>query len=104
MASDSAKGSINNMISSLLGSSASSLGSLGTNLISQGQSAYQAQDSADAQRMQNWSNSILGKGITGAAQAGESFATGGLGGLASGGSFMSGGASGLSSGSPFFGG
>ena len=34
--------------------------------------------------MKNWEDSILGKGITGAVQAGESFATGGLGGMATG--------------------
>lgn len=98
MAGDQARSSVSSMVSSLLGSSASSLGSLGTNLISQGQSAYQAQDAASQQRMQNWSNSILGKGITGAVQGAESFATGGLGGLAAGagGSFLQGGAAALS--------
>lgn len=104
MAGDSARGSITGMISSLLGSSASNLGSMGGSLLSQGQNAYSAQLGASQQQMQNWSQSILGKGITGAVQAGESFATGGLGGLASGGSFMNGGAAGLSSASPFFGG
>jgi hypothetical protein len=77
MIGDQARGGINEMISSLLGSSASALGSQGSNLLSQGVGAYQAQQAASQQQMENWSNSILGKGITSGVAAGESFALGG---------------------------
>lgn len=102
--SDRVHSDITNLIGSLTGSSASSLAGLGSNLLSTGLGALGQEQGAVQQRMQNWQNSILGKGITGAAQAGESFATGGVGGAAAGGSFLQGGASGLSNGSPFFGG
>jgi hypothetical protein len=85
MIGDQATGSINNMISSLLGSSASNLGNSGAGLLSQGASAYGAQEQASQQRMQNWMNSILGKGITGAVQAGESAGLGAAGGALPGG-------------------
>jgi hypothetical protein len=94
--SDKTHSDITNLIGSLTGKSADALGSLGTSELSQGLGALGQEQGATAQRMQNWQNSILGKGITGAAQAGEAFATGGVGGLASGGSFMKGGASALS--------
>lgn len=94
--SDKLHSDITNMIGSLTGGAASSLASLGSSEMSTGLGALGQEQGATAQRMQNWQNSILGKGITGAAQAGEAFATGGVGGLASGGSFMKGGASALS--------
>jgi hypothetical protein len=76
MIGDEATGNINNMINSLLGSSASGLMSSGAGLLGQGQSAYQAQQAASQQQMENWANSILGKGITSGVAAGESFALG----------------------------
>jgi len=94
--SDKLHSDITNMIGSLTGGAAGSLASLGSSEMSTGLGALGQEQGATAQRMQNWQNSILGKGITGAAQAGEAFATGGVGGLASGGSFMKGGASALS--------
>jgi hypothetical protein len=72
------RGSINNMIASLLGSSAGALSSQGQGLLSQGTGAYQAQQAASQQQMENWSNSILGKGITSGVAAGESFGLGKL--------------------------
>lgn len=109
---DKVHSDITSLIGSLTNSSASNLGSIGSSLLGTGLSAYGQNAQLSQERMANWANSILGKGITGAVQAGESFATGGLSGLASGGlpgqsagqAFMSGGASGLSGGSPFFGG
>jgi hypothetical protein len=80
MAGDVSRGNINNMISSLLGSSASSLGSMGAGLLSQGQSAYGQQMEASQQQMQNWQNSIFGGALSRAARAGEGFAFGGTGG------------------------
>jgi hypothetical protein len=102
--SDKLHSDITNMVGSLTGGAAGSLASLGSNLTSQGLGAYSQNEAFSQQRMANWMSSILGKGITGAAQAGEAFATGGVGGMATGGSFLSGGAAGLSEGSPFFGG
>jgi hypothetical protein len=71
MVGDQSRAQINDMISSLLGSSASGLGSLGTNLLSQGQQAYGQQAYLSQQQMENWSNSILGLGLTKGAGAGE---------------------------------
>jgi len=80
MAGDQSRASINNLISSLLGSSAGNLGSLGSSLLGQGMSAYGQQVQASQQQMQNWANSILGRGITGAVGAAESFGLGAAGG------------------------
>ena len=102
--SDKLHSDITNLIGSLTGGAASSLMSSGGSLLGTGLQATQQNEQYSQQQMANWSASILGKGITGAAQAGEAFATGGVGGMATGGSFLSGGAAGLSEGSPFFGG
>ena len=77
---DQSRASIDNMISSLLGASASGLAGTGSSLLSQGQSAYGAQLGASQQQMENWANSILGRGITGAAAGAESFGLGAAGG------------------------
>ena len=84
MAGDQSRGSINNMISSLLGGAANSLGSMGGNLLSQGTAAYGQQLAASQQQMENWSNSILGRGITGGVAAAESFGLGAAGGAMAG--------------------
>lgn len=78
------RGAINNMISSLLGSSASNLGNIGSSLLGQGQSAFGAQAQGSQQQMENWANSILGRGITGGIGAAESFGLGAAGGAAGG--------------------
>jgi hypothetical protein len=75
-ASDKGRGLVTNMIASLLGSSASSLASTGGSLLSQGAGAYQSQLDASQVQMQNWSNSILGMGLTTAAGTAEGFALG----------------------------
>jgi len=61
---DKSRASINNMVSGLMSSSASSLGSSGSGLLSQGASAYGQQADASQTQMQNWSNSLLGLGVT----------------------------------------
>lgn len=61
---DTTRSNVNKLIGSLTGSAASNLGSMGENLLSQGTSALQSQLGASQQQMQNWSNSILGLGIT----------------------------------------
>jgi hypothetical protein len=69
---DSIHGYITNLIGSLTGNAASSLASTGGGLLSTGLSAYGQQEQADAARMQNWSDSILGLGVTHAVGAGIS--------------------------------
>lgn len=73
---DKTRGDVTGMVSSLTGDAVSGLSSMGQGLIAQGSAGYQAQDEASQIRMQNWLNSILGKGISGAAGAAESFALG----------------------------
>lgn len=75
---------LTNLIGSLTNSSASSLATLGSNMVSTGLGAYGAQEQADKERMANWQNSILGRGITGGVAAAESFGLGAAGGAAAG--------------------
>jgi hypothetical protein len=72
----STRGNISNMVASLLGSSASSLGSLGTSTLGQGMSALSTQSDLSQQQMENWSNSILGRGVTSGVSALESYGLG----------------------------
>lgn len=73
---DSTTGSINDMISSLTGSAASGLGSMGQNLLSTGIAGYGQQAALSQSRMSNWQNSLLGQGISGAAGYSEGFGLG----------------------------
>jgi hypothetical protein len=73
---DTTRGNIDNAISSLTGSAASNLMSSGQSLLGTSLNAYQKQEQMSQDQMANWANSILGKGITGAAAAGESFGLG----------------------------
>jgi hypothetical protein len=66
----------NDLVSSLLGTSASSLAGIGSNLLSTSLTGYQQQLNASQQQMQNWQNSIFGKGITGAIGTAEGFGLG----------------------------
>lgn len=96
MAGDKARGSINDMIAGLLGTSASDLASTGSGLLSTGLSAYGEQAKLSQLQMQNWSNSILGRGITSGIGAAESFGLGAAGGgLPGGGGAAKGGMSAL---------
>jgi hypothetical protein len=94
---DQANAQVNDMISNLTGKAAGELGSMGSGLIGQGMTAMNMNEQFSQQQMQNWSNSILGKGISSAASAAETYATGGLSAVSSGGSFAKGGGSALSS-------
>ena len=78
MIGDQGNAQINDMISKLLGSSAGALGSMGGSLLGQGQSALSAQLGASQQQMENWSNSILGMGVTQGAGFAEKMALGGM--------------------------
>jgi hypothetical protein len=73
---DKVHSDITNLIGSLTGSSASSLGSLGSSLLNTGLGALGQQQGAVQQRIQNWNDSILGLGTTTAAGAAEGFALG----------------------------
>jgi hypothetical protein len=69
-AQDTLRGDITKLTGSLMSGSASSLGNLGQNMMSTGIGALGNQVDASQMQMQNWSNSILGLGITKAAGAG----------------------------------
>ena len=71
------------MISSLLGSSASGLASSGSSLLKQGIQATGQQAQLSQEQMQNWANSILGRGITSGISSAESFGVGAAGGALS---------------------
>jgi len=70
---DKVHSDITNLIGSLTNSSANSLASLGTNMVSTGLSSYGMQQQASQEQMENWKNSLLGKGITTAASFAESY-------------------------------
>ena len=72
---------ITNLIGSLTGSAASGLVNTGSNLLQQGLGAFTTQADLSQQRMQNWSDSILGKGITSGVAFGESYGLNSLAGL-----------------------
>jgi hypothetical protein len=76
MADASGRASYNDLVSSLLGTSASSLASIGGNLLNTSLSGYNQQLNASQQQMQNWQNSIFGKGISGAIGTAEGFGLG----------------------------
>ncbi len=94
--SDKVHSDITSMIADLTGGAVSGLASTGGSLLSEGMNAYNKQTELSQQQIENWKNSILGQSISGAAKAGEAFATGGVGGVAAGGSFAKGGAAALS--------
>ena len=75
---DKVHSDLTNLIGSLTNSSASNLVNLGENQVTTGLGSLSQEQGAVAARMQNWSNSIFGKGITTAAAAGESFLLGKL--------------------------
>ena len=70
--SDKLHSDLTNLVGSLTDSSASNLANLGSTEVGQGLGALGQEQGAVTQRMQNWANSILGRGITGAVSAAES--------------------------------
>jgi len=64
------------LLGGLQSGSASALGSLGTTEQGIGLESRKAADDASQQQMDNWQNSILGKGITSAASSAEAFGLG----------------------------
>ena len=82
--SDKLHSDITKLIGSLTGKSADALGSLGTSELSQGLGALGQEQGATAERMQNWSNSILGLGLTKGAGFLEGMGLSGIAGMAGG--------------------
>ena len=74
--SDKTHSDITNLIGSLTGKSADNLLSSGSSLLSQGASSTSAEAGLSQERMQNWSDSILGKGLTSGAAFAESYGLG----------------------------
>ncbi len=73
---DKTRSNISSMISSLTGQAAGAASSLGTNLLKTGMDALSNQVDFSQTQMQNWSDSILGRGLTTGASAAETFALG----------------------------
>jgi hypothetical protein len=84
-ASDRLHSDITNLTGSLTGGAASTLLSSGQSLLGTALGGYNQQAQMSQEQMQNWMNSILGKGITGAAAYGESAGLGAIGGGGAGG-------------------
>jgi hypothetical protein len=74
---DKTRSNISDMISKLTGQAASSAASLGTTLLDTGMQALNQKFQFSQAQMDNWSNSILGRGLTTGASAAETFALGG---------------------------
>jgi hypothetical protein len=73
---DDVHAQVNDLIAHLTGSSISSIGSLGMGLLGQGASDLNQNAGFSQQQMENWKNSILGKGVSNLAQGAEAFAMG----------------------------
>jgi hypothetical protein len=73
---NSTRSDITNMISSLTGSALGAGSSLGQGLLDTGINALDKSVSFSQEQMQNWSDSILGRGITTGAAFGESYGMG----------------------------
>jgi hypothetical protein len=82
---DKVHSDITNLTGSLTGGAASNLLSSGQSLLGTALGGYNQQAAMSQQQMQNWQNSILGKGITGAVQGAEAFGMGSAGGALPGG-------------------
>jgi hypothetical protein len=82
---DDVHAQINDLVSKLTGAAVSNLGTEGSNLVAQGAGDLNSEANLSQIRMQNWKSSILGKGLSTAAQAAEAYAMGGVGGMLPGG-------------------
>jgi hypothetical protein len=69
---DTTRTNVNNMVSKLTGDAANSAASLGTSMLNTGMSALNNRVDFSQQQTQNWSNSILGMGMTSAVSGAES--------------------------------
>lgn len=84
-AQDKVHSDITNMVGSLTGGAASTLLSSGSGLLGTALGGYNEQADMSQKQMENWANSILGKGITGAVQGAEALGMGAAGGALPGG-------------------
>jgi hypothetical protein len=75
-ADDTARAKVSDMVTDLTGKAATASADLGKSLIDQGMDALSKQVNFSQQQMDNWSNSIFGKGMTEAAAYGETAALG----------------------------
>jgi hypothetical protein len=75
---DTSRAGINQMISTLTGNAMSGALQAGQSLVDTGMQALNQQVQFSQDQMENWANSILGKGITSAISAGESYGMGKL--------------------------
>jgi len=73
---DSTRANISNAIATLTGQAAGAAGSMGTSLIDTGLKSLGMQVDMSQTQMDNWSNSLFGKGITSAMATGESYGLG----------------------------
>jgi len=80
---DQTRAGITNMISQLTSSAAGAAANMGQGLLDTGIQALNQQVQFSQQQMQNWNNSIFGKGIGAAAGLAESFAMGKVPGIGS---------------------
>jgi len=78
-AQDKVHSDITNMTGSLTGGAASTLLSSGSSLLGTALGGYNQQAAMSQQQMENWSNSILGKGITSGVSSAESAGLGAAG-------------------------
>jgi hypothetical protein len=81
---DKTRGNIDDMISKLTGSAATNAGNLGISTLGLGLSANEQQAKLSQEQLQNQKNSLLGQGITGAVDMGETALGDELGGLGGG--------------------
>lgn len=82
---DDVNAAVNDMVSGLTGSAATSLGSEGAGLIGEGETALDMNAKFSQQQLDNWRSSIVGKGISTAVQGAEAFGMGAAGGALPGG-------------------
>jgi hypothetical protein len=75
---DKTRANLGSMISSLTASGAAGAADIGKSLIDTGLTSLGMQVNMSQQQMENWSNSILGKGVTQAASTAESAALGAM--------------------------
>ena len=71
-AGDVGRASVNDLIAKLTGTAASNAGSMGSNLLTQGEGLLKSQNEASAEQMKTWADSIFGLGVTKASAAGMS--------------------------------
>jgi hypothetical protein len=75
---DKVHSDITGMVGNLTGTAANSLASSGSSLISQGMQGYKQQADLSQEQLQNWQNSIFGKGMSDMATTAENAGEGAM--------------------------